>query len=91
MDAGSSSKIVDCILGLKEYNERKLNKERNGSFKNSLRSPLVLQSNGRNPNRQLDMFANSENLTPKQNDAQKLEGSLILTFTYIYEIYGSHI
>ncbi|PWA37704.1 hypothetical protein CTI12_AA590230 [Artemisia annua] len=77
MDAGSSSKIVDCILGLKEYNERKQNKERNGSFKNSLRSPLVLQSNGRNSSRQLDMSANSENQTPKQNDAHKLEDSIV--------------
>ncbi|XP_071699420.1 kinesin-like protein KIN-14L [Rutidosis leptorrhynchoides] len=80
LEKGSSTKIVDCILGLKEYNERKLRKDGNGSCKHSLISPL--RSNGRtpmwlDPNRQLGMSANTEKQSPSQNDAQKLEDSIV--------------
>lgn len=82
MEAGSSTKIVDCVLALKDYTERK-----NGSSK---RTPLM-HSNGRIPrsglnldiNRQLDLSANREKQSPSQNDAQKLEGLLTEFFPYL--------
>ncbi|CAI9297716.1 unnamed protein product [Lactuca saligna] len=79
MEAGSSTKIVDCVLALKDYTERK-----NGSSKRTMRSPLM-HSNGRIPrsglnldiNRQLDLSANREKQSPSQNHAQKLEESIV--------------
>ncbi|XP_076908617.1 kinesin-like protein KIN-14L [Bidens hawaiensis] len=64
MVAGSSTKIVDCVLGLKEYNDRKLKKKVNESFKNDFRSPLVMQSNGWNPKQ-------------PPNDAKKIEDLIV--------------
>ncbi|KAI3754744.1 hypothetical protein L1987_54534 [Smallanthus sonchifolius] len=42
MVAGSSAKIVDCVLGLKEYNDRKRKKKGNETFKHDFRSPLIM-------------------------------------------------
>ncbi|KAM0008066.1 putative minus-end-directed kinesin ATPase [Helianthus debilis subsp. tardiflorus] len=77
MVAGSSAKIVDCVLGLKEYNDRKQKKKGNGSFKHDFRSPLMMHSNGRNFNKQLDLCATFEKQPPSQNDAQKLEDLIV--------------
>ncbi|KAK9075857.1 hypothetical protein SSX86_004186 [Deinandra increscens subsp. villosa] len=86
MVAGSSAKIVDCVLGLKEYNDRKQKKKGNGSFKHDFRSPLIMQhSNGRDPrpamclnyNKQVDLSANLEKQPPSQNDTQKLEDLIV--------------
>lgn len=99
MEAGSSAKIVDCVLGLKEYNERKMRKEGNGTFKHSLRSPLSVQSNGRkhksviclDADNQFELPANIKKQPlppPSRNDAQKLEGFLmILTLFYLCELW----
>ncbi|KAD5317519.1 hypothetical protein E3N88_17465 [Mikania micrantha] len=85
MVAGSSAKIVDCVLGLKEYNDRKQKKKGNETFRHDFRSPLIMHSNGRNPksamclnlNRQLDLSVNLEKQPPSQNAAQKLEDLIV--------------
>ncbi|XP_071720524.1 kinesin-like protein KIN-14L [Rutidosis leptorrhynchoides] len=81
LERGSSTKIVDCILGLKEYNERKLRKDGNGCYysKHNLRLPL--RSNSKSPtwldaNRVFDISANCEKPSPSQNDEKKLEDSI---------------
>ncbi|KAI3772624.1 hypothetical protein L6452_03814 [Arctium lappa] len=91
MEVGSSTKIVNCVLGLKEYKERKQNTEGNGNgyFKHTMRSPLIMHSNGRipkpvaglDPNKQLDLGTNCGKQPPSQSDAQKLEDSLMKALT----------
>nr|XP_043620174.1 kinesin-like protein KIN-14L [Erigeron canadensis] len=86
METGSScTKIVDCVLGLKEYYERKQKKEGNASSKYTLRSPMSVRSNGRNPkdalfvdpNTQLDVSTHCEKQSPTQPDARINEDSII--------------
>ncbi|KAL8208536.1 hypothetical protein R6Q57_007948 [Mikania cordata] len=85
MVAGSSAKIVDCVLGLKEYNDRKQKKKGNETFRHDFRSPLIMHSNGRNPksamclnlNKQLDISVNLEKQPPFQDPAQKLEDLIV--------------
>ncbi|KVI12099.1 Calponin homology domain-containing protein [Cynara cardunculus var. scolymus] len=89
MEADSSTKIVDCVLGLKDYKERKQNPGGNGVFKHINRCPLVMHSNGRNPrpaagldpNRQLDLSTNCGKQPPSQNDHQKHEDLIVKALT----------
>ncbi|VFQ78521.1 unnamed protein product [Cuscuta campestris] len=86
IEAGSSTKVVDCILALKAYDEWKQMTGGNGVYKPP-RSPLTVSSvgriNGRNQvttapesRRRLDM---SDGFSQKsaETDVQKLEGSLV--------------
>lgn len=83
---GSSTKIVDCILALKNYHEWKQMTGGNGVYKPP-RSPLVVHSAGRmqsrtpvlvsrDISRQLDMSGGSNKAVPSASDIKKLEGRL---------------
>lgn len=85
MEEGSSTKVVDCILALKDYHEWKQMTGGIGVYKPP-RSPLIVNSAGRicprtpgltshKSSRRLDMFGSSNKPTPSENDS-KVEGSL---------------
>lgn len=84
MEAGSSAKVVDCILELKAFNEWKQMSGGKGFYKPQ-RSPLVMHSVGKihslvaganslGAHRQLDMTANNIKQVPAEIEKQKLEG-----------------
>lgn len=87
MEEGSSTKVVDCILALKDYHEWKQMTGGIGVYKPP-RSPLIVNSSGRicpktpglashNSSRRLDMSGSSNNPMPTERDIRKVEGSLI--------------
>ncbi|KAG6640944.1 hypothetical protein CIPAW_09G039400 [Carya illinoinensis] len=91
LEAGSVSKVVDCILALKSYHEWKQMGSGNGSYR-SAKSPLVKHSASRmntgnfghastaissDSSRRLDMSAACEKQPPVEGDNQKLEGAIV--------------
>ncbi|KAA8518157.1 hypothetical protein F0562_015631 [Nyssa sinensis] len=87
LEAGSSAKVVDCILALKAYYEWKQMSGGNGFFKPP-RSPLVKHSASRihsrasgalssEPCRQLEMSAGCDNQPLAESETQKLEDSIV--------------
>ncbi|PIA48351.1 hypothetical protein AQUCO_01400749v1 [Aquilegia coerulea] len=92
LDAGSTAKIVDCILSLKSYHEwKQWSAGANGSSKH-LRSPMITRSTGRNqsrsaptnslgPSRNLDMSTvNGKTSLTEENENGKLEDSVVGAF-----------
>ncbi|XP_041024476.1 kinesin-like protein KIN-14L isoform X2 [Juglans microcarpa x Juglans regia] len=91
LEAGSVSKVVDCILALKSYHEWKQMGSGNGSYR-SAKSPLVKHSASRmntgnfghaltaissDSSRRLDMSAACEKQPPVEGANQKLEGAIV--------------
>ncbi|KAK6149135.1 hypothetical protein DH2020_016660 [Rehmannia glutinosa] len=87
LEAGSSTKVVDCILALKDYHEWKQMTGGNGVYKPP-KSPLVVHSagriNARNPglvsydsSRQLNMSSSSNKPMPSASDIRKLEDTIV--------------
>ncbi|KAK6124718.1 hypothetical protein DH2020_041542 [Rehmannia glutinosa] len=87
LEAGSSTKVVDCILALKDYHEWKQMTGGNGVYKPP-KSPLVVHSagriNARNPglvsydsSRQLNMSSGSNKPMPSASDIRKLEDTIV--------------
>lgn len=85
MVEGSSTKVVDCILALKDYHEWKQMTGGVGIYKPP-RSPLILNSAGRicprtpalvssNSSRRLDMSVASNKPMPTESDNRKVEGT----------------
>lgn len=88
MEAGSTAKIVDCILSLKYYHEWKQYGSSNGSWKYA-RSPLVFHSSSRmysrtagsnpaEPCRRLDMSVVSGKQLRNESESPNLEDSVNL-------------
>ncbi|CAK9182422.1 unnamed protein product [Ilex paraguariensis] len=86
LEAGSSAKVVDCILSLKAYHEWKQMSGGTGIFKPP-KSPLVLNSASRihsrasapillDPCRRLDMSSGCDKQQSSESDTQQLEGFL---------------
>ncbi|KAM7530060.1 hypothetical protein LguiB_033470 [Lonicera macranthoides] len=88
LDAGSSAKVVDCILELRAYHEWKKMSGGNGFYKPQ-RSPLVAYSAARvhsqaseatffEPQRRLDMSTGFDTKQPpSDSENQKLEDSIV--------------
>ena len=85
IEEGSSTKVVDCILALKAYQEWK---QMNGSdgFNKPPRSPFMIHSSCRpntrpqgssnsNSCRQLDMSTSHDKKPPAASENQKVQGS----------------
>uniref|UniRef100_M1CLP5 Kinesin heavy chain n=1 Tax=Solanum tuberosum TaxID=4113 RepID=M1CLP5_SOLTU len=88
IEAGSSTKVVDCILELKAYHEWKQMTGGVGCYK-PLRSPLLTPSRGRiqaqthvtinsDSRRRLEMSASFPKQSPSEDEIQKLEGDQVL-------------
>ncbi|GFP92203.1 kinesin-4 [Phtheirospermum japonicum] len=79
LEVGSSTKVVDCILALKDYHEWKQMTGGNGFYKPP-RSPIVVHSsgriNGRDSARQLDMSRGNKPMMPSESDIRKLEDAM---------------
>ncbi|XP_057783865.1 kinesin-like protein KIN-14L isoform X2 [Salvia miltiorrhiza] len=84
---GSSTKVVDCILALKDYHEWKQMTGGFGVYKPP-RSPLILNSAGRicprtpsavssNSSRQLDMTGGNNKPMPSESDIRKVEDTIV--------------
>ncbi|KAK1386615.1 Calponin-homology (CH) domain-containing protein [Heracleum sosnowskyi] len=89
LEAGSSAKVVDCILELKFCHERKRRGGENVSFKPQ-RSPFSGHSVGKihsnvlkeitsDPHRRLDMTASCNEKTLAERDTQELEDLIVTT------------
>ncbi|KAL8133414.1 uncharacterized protein LOC141712521 [Apium graveolens] len=89
LEAGSSAKVVDCILELKFCHERKQRGGENVSFKPH-RSPFsgysvgkiqshVLEETTSDPYRRLDMTASCNKKTFADSDTQELEDLIVKT------------
>ncbi|KAL3637227.1 hypothetical protein CASFOL_019526 [Castilleja foliolosa] len=81
LEVGSSTKVVDCILALKDYHEWKQMTGGNGFYKPP-RSPIVVRSSGRidgrDSARQLDMSRGTNKpLLPSESDIRKLEEAMV--------------
>ncbi|XP_010319179.1 kinesin-like protein KIN-14L [Solanum lycopersicum] len=87
IEAGSSTKVVDCILELKAYHEWKQMTGGVGFYK-PLRSPLLTPSRGRiqaqthvtinsDSRRRLEMSASFPKQSPSEDEIQKLEGIIV--------------
>ncbi|XP_019187557.1 PREDICTED: kinesin-like protein KIN-14L isoform X2 [Ipomoea nil] len=87
IEAGSSTKVVDCILALKAYNEWRQLTGGNGIYKPP-RSPLAISSVGRinarapvvvnsDSRRRLDMSVGSQKELTAEVDAKNLEGLIV--------------
>ncbi|KAK4721115.1 hypothetical protein R3W88_011348 [Solanum pinnatisectum] len=87
IEAGSSTKVVDCILELKAYHEWKQMTGGVGCYK-PLRSPLLTPSRGRiqaqthvtvnsDSRRRLEMSASFPKQSPSEDEIQKLEGIIV--------------
>ncbi|KAI4300804.1 hypothetical protein L6164_034138 [Bauhinia variegata] len=87
LEAGSVAKVVDCILGLKSYQEWKQTNSDNRLNKH-IKSPLVANSSSKmlsrasagfssDTCRQLDMSATSEKQPPLEGDSQDREVKLV--------------
>ncbi|XP_049390531.1 kinesin-like protein KIN-14L [Solanum stenotomum] len=87
IEAGSSTKVVDCILELKAYHEWKQMTGGVGCYK-PLRSPLLTPSRGRiqaqthvtinsDSRRRLEMSASFPKQSPSADEIQKLEGIIV--------------
>lgn len=83
LDAGSSAKVVDCILALKSYHEcKQINCGTANGYYKLTRSPMVMHSstkiNSRASSescRRLDMPAACDKRPPANGEVYKLEGS----------------
>ncbi|XP_073154118.1 kinesin-like protein KIN-14L [Henckelia pumila] len=88
-ERGSSTKVVDCILALKDYHEWKQMTGGNGLYKPP-RSPLVMHSTGihaRSPgmftydsSRRLDMLEGNHKSVQTENEMKNLEDKIIKVF-----------
>ncbi|CAN1745768.1 Kinesin-like protein KIN-14L [Linum perenne] len=84
LEAGSTAKVVDCILALKSYHEHKNLNGGNGAFK-STRSPAVVHSASRNnlqgfsadSRRRLELNVAAEAHPSENDEIQKLEDVLV--------------
>ncbi|KAM3338360.1 kinesin-like protein KIN-14L [Capsicum galapagoense] len=87
IEAGSSTKVVDCILELKAYHEWKQMTGGFGCYK-PLRSPLLTPSIGRiqeqthvtiisDSHRRLEMSASFPKQSPTDEEIKKLEGMIV--------------
>ncbi|PHT97246.1 Kinesin KP1 [Capsicum chinense] len=87
IEAGSSTKVVDCILELKAYHEWKQMTRGVGCYK-PLRSPLLTPSRGRiqeqthvtinsDSHRRLEMSASFPIQSPTDEEIKKLEGMIV--------------
>ncbi|KAM3283748.1 hypothetical protein P3S67_022546 [Capsicum chacoense] len=87
IEAGSSTKVVDCILELKAYHEWKQMTGGVGCYK-PLRSPLLTPSRGRiqeqthvtvnsDSHRRLEMSASFPKQSPTDEEIKKLEGMIV--------------
>ncbi|KAM3234571.1 kinesin-like protein KIN-14L [Capsicum annuum] len=87
IEAGSSTKVVDCILELKAYHEWKQMTGGVGCYK-PLRSPLLTPSIGRiqeqthvtiisDSHRRLEMSASFPKQSPTDEEIKKLEGMIV--------------
>ncbi|XP_031102196.1 kinesin-like protein KIN-14L isoform X4 [Ipomoea triloba] len=87
IEAGSSTKVVDCILALKAYNEWRQLTGGNGFYKPP-RSPLAISSVGRinarapvvvnsDSRRRLDMSVGSQKELTAEVDTKNLEGLIV--------------
>ncbi|KAK4371476.1 hypothetical protein RND71_010951 [Anisodus tanguticus] len=84
IEAGSSTKVVDCILELKAYHEWKQLTAGVGFYKPP-RSPLLTPSRGRiqarthssDSCRRLEMSASFQKQSPGDDEIQKLEGIIV--------------
>lgn len=94
MEAGSSAKVVDCILALKSYHEWKLMSRGNGIYKH-VRSPMVSNSANRiNPRSSAAILSNSCRRLDLSDTCQKkahptaenmaLEGKWFCITVYVY-------
>ncbi|KAL3638395.1 hypothetical protein CASFOL_017766 [Castilleja foliolosa] len=81
LEVGSSTKVVDCILALKDYHEWKQMTGGNEFYKPP-RSPIIVRSSGRidgrDSARQLDMSRGTNKpLLPSESDIRKLEEAMV--------------
>ncbi|KAK4272509.1 hypothetical protein QN277_021060 [Acacia crassicarpa] len=87
VDKGSVSKVVDCVLALKSYQEWKRTTSENGSNRH-LRSPFLMHSASRmysrsssaissDACRRLDLSATSDKESSLEGDFQKPEGKIV--------------
>ncbi|XP_073279650.1 kinesin-like protein KIN-14L [Primulina huaijiensis] len=89
LEKSSSTKVVDCILALKDYHEWKQMTGGNGFYKPP-RSPLVMHSTGmhvRSPgmftyesSRRLDMLEGNHKSMPTENEMKNLEDKIMKAF-----------
>ncbi|CAN1745775.1 Kinesin-like protein KIN-14L [Linum perenne] len=85
LEAGSTAKVVDCILALKSYHEHKNLNGGNGAFK-STRSPAVVHSASRNnlqgfsadSRRRLELNVAAEAHPSENDEIQKLEVDVLV-------------
>ncbi|KAG8503963.1 hypothetical protein CXB51_002248 [Gossypium anomalum] len=85
LDAGSSAKVVDCILALKSYNEcKQINCGTANGYYKLTRSPMVMHSstkiNSRASSescRRLDMPAACDKRPPANGEVYKLEDTIV--------------
>lgn len=98
MEAGSSAKVVDCILELKALHDWKQMNGGNG-FNKPPRSPFALHSAGKihsqiseetslDPHQRLEMTASCNKETPAEIETENLEG---LLFPLVYLVLDLHI
>ncbi|KAH6818764.1 P-loop nucleoside triphosphate hydrolases superfamily protein with CH domain-containing protein [Perilla frutescens var. frutescens] len=87
LEDGSSTKVVDCILALKDYHEWKQMTGGSGVYKPP-RSPLIVNSTGRicprtpglttcNSSRRLDMSGTSNKSMPSESGIRKVEDTIV--------------
>lgn len=97
MEAGSSAKVVDCILELKALYDWKQMNGGNG-FNKPPRSPFVMLTTGKvnsqvsegtslDPHRRLSLNASCNKEILAESETQNLEG---LLFPFAYLIVNSH-
>lgn len=97
MEAGSSTKVVDCILELKALHDWKQMNGGNG-FNKPPRSPFVMLTAGKinsqvsddtslDPHRRLSMTASCNKEIPAESKTQNLEGLLFSLAYLIVNLY----